>query len=47
MLLMREYVPSLEEETTQHWSSYFQITRKYYKYLFTDLLNIIFDDFGI
>ena len=45
---MKEYVLSLEEKTTQHWFSYFQIARKYYicvKILY-DKPVIIFDDFG-
>ena len=31
MLLMKEYVLSFEEKTTQPWFTYFQIAGKYYK----------------
>jgi len=47
MLFMKESVLSIKEKTTQHWFSYFQIARKYLTYFMTDLLNTIFDDFGI
>jgi len=29
MVLMKEYVLSFEEKTTQPWFAYFQIARKY------------------
>ena len=44
---MKESVLSLSEKTTQHWFSYFQITRRYWKSFTTRLLYIIFDVFGI
>jgi len=47
MLLIKEFVLSLKEKTTQHWFSYFQIARKYYNSFMIDPLNIVFDDFGI
>jgi len=47
MLVMEISVLSLKEETTQHWFSYFQITRKYLKPFMNNPLNIIFDNFGI
>jgi len=47
MLHMNESCLSLKEITTQHWFSYLQIVHKYLKYCMINLLNIIFDDFGI
>ena len=34
-------------KTSHHWFAYFQIALKYNKSLMTDLLNIIFHEFGI
>jgi len=47
MLPMKVSVLSFEEQTTQPWVTYFQITGKYSKYYLTNPLNIIFDYFSI
>jgi len=40
-LIVMESWLSFEDKTTQHWFSFFQIARKYYKSYVTDPLNTV------
>ena len=42
MVLMKEFMLSLNKKIKQHWISYFKIAPKYYKYCMTNPLTIIF-----
>ena len=44
MLLMKAFVLSFEDKTTQPWYTYFQIAGKYWKSFKTNPLTFILDD---